>query len=71
MSDTIIRTCIVCKCEYETLKKYQEYQDAYPMVTWKWRLEYCEPHRKERIEQAFKRLPEIIDTLIKQGSTTH
>ena len=52
-----------CGAEFERPIKYQEYNEKFPNVMWRWKLTYCDLCYKKRTNKALKRLPEIIRSL--------
>lgn len=56
-----------CECgeSFERPIKYKKYNDESPNVAFKWKLKYCDMCFKKKAQNALKRLPEIIDNLIK------
>lgn len=67
MTEEILKKKCECGSDFERPKKYQEYQEKHPNVIWKWKLVYCDTCYKNRCDKALKRLPEVIDALVKDS----
>lgn len=64
--DKVIQLECECGEYFERPISYKEYNDKYPNIYYKWKLEYCDSCYKKRTDNAFKGIPEILKHLIKQ-----
>ena len=55
-----------CECgqSFERPIKYKIYNEQSPNVAFKWKLQYCDICFKKKTDNAFKRLPEILNAII-------
>ncbi len=60
MEETIKLKCTQCGTDYEKPMNYKVWNKEHPNVFFKWNLMFCDKCRKEKEEEGFKRLPEII-----------
>lgn len=55
--------CEVCGVEYEKPEDYKKWNETHPNVFFKWSLQFCDEHRKQKELEALKQLPKVIDAL--------
>lgn len=56
-----------CECgqDFERPLQYKIWNDKTPNVHWKWQLMYCDECFRKRVKGALKRLPEVLNALMK------
>ena len=62
-------TCIVCGVKYEKPLDFKTWNDKHPNVFFKWSMQYCDTHRKERELKALENLPAVLEALANGPAT--
>ncbi len=62
MDQTINSKC-ECGEVFQRPIEYLEYQKVSPNVYWKWKLQYCDKCFKQRSNEAFKNIPQVIKNI--------
>ena len=67
MKEMIKLECEQCGQSFERPAIYEKYIVDKPLITtWKWKLKYCDKCFDKKVQNALKRMPEILDILSKE-----